>query len=125
MLDGPEKGTFLMILLKYLLKVAKMLEDGRFTSQRLIKFDEYKTKDNYLLLHNEIEESSAKYEKTYLDYIKHADVKIIRQVNTKFREFTLGSQPLTGEFYAKFRDYLAETLRTSSDALGRIVNDSR
>jgi hypothetical protein len=55
MLDGPAKSTFLMILLKYLLKVAKMLEDGRFTSQRLIQFDEYKTKDNYLLLHNEIE----------------------------------------------------------------------
>ena len=50
-----------MVLLKYLLKIAKMLEDGRFTSQRLIQFDEYKTKDNYLLLRNEIEESSAKY----------------------------------------------------------------
>lgn len=92
-----------MVLLKYLLKVAKMLEDGRFNSQRLIQFDEYKTKDNYLLLHNEIEESSAKYEKTYLDYIKHADVKTIRQVNNKFKEFTLGSQPLSSEFYSKFR----------------------
>jgi hypothetical protein len=53
-LPPADKNTFLMVLLKYLLKVAKQLQDGRFTSQRLIRFDEYKVKDDYSLLHNEI-----------------------------------------------------------------------
>ena len=114
-----------MVLLKYLLKVSKMLQDGRFTSQRLIKFDEYKTKEPYAFVHNEIEESSAKYEKTYLDYIKSADVKTIRNVNGRFREFTLGSQPLNSDFYAKFKQYLDEIVKPSCEALNSIVNDSR
>ena len=52
MLPKVEKSTFLMVLLKYLLKVVKMLQDGRFTSQRLIKFDEYKAKDHFAFVKN-------------------------------------------------------------------------
>ena len=95
LLPREEKSVFLMVLLKYLLKVIKLVQHSRFTSQRLINFDEYKSKDHFGLVRNEIEESSAKYEKTYLDYIKHADVKTIRQVNARFKEFTQGSQPLS------------------------------
>ena len=52
LLPKEEKSTFLMVLLKYLLKVVKMLQDGRFTSQRLIKFDEYKAKDHFAFVRN-------------------------------------------------------------------------
>ena len=91
-----------------------MLQDGRFTSQRLIKFDEYKAKDHYSFVRNEIEESTAKYEKTYLDYIKHADVKIIRQVNANFKEFTQGSLPLSQDFYNRLNQYFKTTIKSSA-----------
>ena len=45
LLPSEQKGAFLMVLLKYLLRVARMLQDGRFVSQRLIRFDEYKAKE--------------------------------------------------------------------------------
>jgi hypothetical protein len=66
LLPPEQKNMFLMVLLKYLLKIARTLADGRFVSQRLIRFDEYKVKDHYALLQQEIEETAAKYEKTYL-----------------------------------------------------------
>jgi hypothetical protein len=53
-LTDEARNIFMMVLLKYLLKVIKMLEDGGFNSQRLIKFDEYKTKDHYALIQEEI-----------------------------------------------------------------------
>ena len=114
-----------MVLLKYLLKLGKMLEEGRFNSMRLVRFDEYKAKDHYSLIHREIEESSAKYEKIYLDYIKYADVKVIREVNHRFREFTMGSHPLGPDFYAKLGEYFQQTTKTSNEAVAKIVNDSR
>ena len=114
LLPKEEKNTFLMVLLKYMLKVVKMLQDGRFTSQRLIKFDEYKAKDHFAFVRNEIEESSAKYEKTYLDYIKHADVKTIRKVNAEFKEFTQGSLPLSQDFYTRLNQFLKDTIKNSA-----------
>lgn len=39
LLPQEQKNMFLMVLLKYLLKIARTLSDGRFVSQRLIKFD--------------------------------------------------------------------------------------
>lgn len=79
------KASFLMVLLKYLLKQVRTLADGRLHSQRLTRFDEYKAKEHFTLLQEEIQESAVKYEKTYLDYVKHTDVKTIRSVNGKFK----------------------------------------
>lgn len=81
-----------MVLLKYMLKTIKTLQDGKFTTKRLIKFDEYKTNDEYGIISAEISEYSAKYEKTYLDYIKAAKIDILRNVNNKFPEFTKSFQ---------------------------------
>lgn len=85
LLPADLKATFLMVLLKYLLKQVRTLADGGLNSQRLVRFDEYKVKEHFTLLQEEIQESSVKYEKTYLDYVKHTDVKTIRNVNAKFR----------------------------------------
>ena len=48
-LANDSKAGFLMVLLKYLLKMAKTLSSS--PSKRLVKFDEYKAKEHYLLLH--------------------------------------------------------------------------
>lgn len=74
-------------MLKLLLKIIKTLEDERFTTQRLIQFDEYKTGTQYELLLEEIKDYSSKYEKTYIDHIKASDITTIRNVNQKFPEF--------------------------------------
>lgn len=50
-----------MVLLEYLLKLIKTLEDGRLNSRRLLKFDEFKTTDTYNLLQREINDYSASY----------------------------------------------------------------
>ena len=52
-LPPDQKDAFLMGLLKYLLKLVKTL--GNAPSQRLVKFDEYKAKDHYQLLHQEMQ----------------------------------------------------------------------
>ena len=52
LLSSDEKNSFLLVLLKYLLKTIKTLEDGRYRSQRFVRFDEYKTSEEFVMLHN-------------------------------------------------------------------------
>jgi hypothetical protein len=46
-------------------------------------------------------------------------------VNARFREFTLGGQPLTGEFYSKLKAFLQEVLKVNNEVLEAIVNGPR
>jgi hypothetical protein len=125
LLPAEVKATFLMVLLKYLLKQARQLADGQFNSQRLIRFDEYKAKEHFTLLQDEIQESAAKYEKTYLDYVKHTDVKTIRAVNLKFKELTNHTQPLNSDFFSRLAQFLAGVLKGANEGLGSIINHPR
>jgi hypothetical protein len=61
MLSAEEKKVLRMVLLEYLLKLIKTLEDGRLNSRRLLKFDEFKTTDTYNQLQREINDYSTSY----------------------------------------------------------------
>lgn len=54
--------------------------------------------------------SSEQYEKEYLEFIRHNDIKVIRAVNRKFPELSHNS-PLTARFYDNFRAFLVGVLQ--------------
>jgi hypothetical protein len=50
------------------------------------------------------------YEKEYLDYLKHLEVKVIREVNSKFSELCLRN-PFCKSFYLKLKSYFASVMK--------------
>lgn len=123
MLPAEEKKVLQMVLLEYLLKLIKTLEDGRFNSRRLLKFDEFKTTEAYNLMQRQINDYAASYEKAYLDFIKNTDVKTIRLVNQRFKEFTVTGRPLTTQFYLDFWNYLLPIVKKTDCLLNNIISD--
>jgi hypothetical protein len=58
-----------------------------------------------------------------LDFIKNTDVKTIRAVNHKFKEFTVTGRPLTSQFYLDFWNYLLPIVKKTDYLLNNIISD--
>ena len=78
------KDMFLLVVWKYLLKIMRFLCDKSANHLKLGNWQEYIQCKLYQQLYQEFTVSSEKYEKDYLEFIKHNDIKVIRAVNRKF-----------------------------------------
>jgi mRNA-degrading endonuclease YafQ of YafQ-DinJ toxin-antitoxin module len=97
-------------LFKFLLKVVRLLGDRGQNHFQLSNWQEYqqcRLHQDFLL---SITTTSEQYEKEYLEFIRHNDIKVIRAVNRKFPELSHNA-PLTARFYDNFRAFLAGVLQ--------------
>ena len=86
-------------------------------------FDQFKTTPQYALIHQDITDSLAKYEKDYLDLVKATDIQTIRNINTLFPELTRNSQPLGRPFFLKLKKYLQRIAKETARGLDAIIED--
>lgn len=61
LLPAQERSKLILTLLKFLLKTAKALEDGRFGAEKINNFDQYKASADYVQFLGEIRDCAAKY----------------------------------------------------------------
>ena len=73
-----------MTIYKYLLKSIKILGNKKVNSFQLKSWETFKVSKIYQNLHLKFTEYAVRYEKEYLDYVKHSDINSIRAVNRKF-----------------------------------------
>jgi len=100
LLDQTMKQFFWMTLFKFLV---------RYVHETEKKSEAIKATCNKNL-YNEIKELALRYEKEYLDYLKHLEVKVIREVNNKFSELCL-KNPFCKSFYLKIKNYLVTVMK--------------
>lgn len=100
LLDQASKESFWMSLFKILLRLIHETEKKSET----IKLNINRT------FYNEIKELALRYEKEYLDYLKHLEVKVIRDVNNKFPELS-NKNPFNKTFYKKIQAYLNSVMK--------------
>jgi hypothetical protein len=101
---------FMLALFKFLLKVVRLLGDRGQNHFQLPNWEEYQQCRLHQDFLSSLTAASEKYEKEYLEFIRHNDIKVIRAVNRKFPELSHNS-PLTAKFYDNFRAFLAGVLQ--------------
>lgn len=97
-------------LFKFLLKIVRLLGDRGQNHFQLSNWEEYqqcRLHQDFLL---SLTSASEQYEKEYLEFIRHNDIKVIRAVNRKFPELSHNA-PLTARFYDNFRAFLLIVLQ--------------
>jgi hypothetical protein len=97
-LEENTKSMFMLTLFKLLLKILRLLCDKSNNHFQLSNWEEYQHCKLHQEFYSSIASHSEKYEKEYLDFIKHNDIKVIRAVNRKFPELCHNS-PLNIKFY--------------------------
>ena len=95
LIDQTSKKFFWMTLFKFLVRYVREVEKKSESFKKTRK-----------TLYNEIKELALTYEKEYLDYLKHLEVKVMREVNSKFSELCL-KNPFCKSFYLKLKSYFA------------------
>ena len=104
------KNMLMLSLFKFLLKVVGLLGDRGQNHFELTNWEEYqqcRLHQDFLL---SITATAEQYEKEYLEFIRHNDIKVIRAVNRKFPELSHNA-PLTARFYDNFRAFLLSVLQ--------------
>lgn len=66
------------------MKSIKLLENKKVNSFQLKSWDKFKTSKTYQNMHLQFTEYAVRYEKEYLDFVKHIEINSIRAVNRKF-----------------------------------------
>ena len=99
-----------MVLFKHLLRYVKLIEDSKTNNFGLTFWEKYRISSGYLNFHPEIKNYEKKYEKEYLDYLKNAEIIIVRAVNRKFPELSYTST-FSQNFYQQYKVYLISVLR--------------
>lgn len=97
-------------LFKFLLKEVRLLSERGQNHFQLSNWEEYqqcRLHQDFLL---SITATAEQYEKEYLEFIRHNDIKVIRAVNRKFPELSTNA-PLTAKFYDHFRAFLIPLLQ--------------
>lgn len=100
LLDQASKESFWMTLFKILVH---LIHDTEKKSEA-VKLNLNRA------LYNEIKELALRYEKEYLDYLKHLEVKVIREVNKKFPELC-NRNSFNKTFYKKVQNYLISIMK--------------
>lgn len=100
----------MLALFKFLLKIVRLLGERGQNHWQLPNWEQYQ----HCRLHQDfllsLTSAAEKYEKEYLEFIRHNDIKVIRAVNRKFPELSHNS-PLTAKFYENFRTLLVSVLQ--------------
>lgn len=92
-------------LFKFVLKEVRLLSERGQNHFKLSNWEEYqqcRLHQDFLL---SIIATAEQYEKEYLEFIRHNDIKVIRAVNRRFPELSTNA-PLTAKFYDNFRTFL-------------------
>ena len=76
----------------------------------LSHWEEYQQCKLYQQIYQDFTIDSEKYEKEYLEFVKHNDIKVIRAVNRKFPELC-SNNPLTSRFYDNFKQFMATIIK--------------
>ena len=111
---------FMLCLFKFLLKVVRLLGDRGQNHFQLSNWEEYqqcRLHQDFLL---SITSTAEQYEKEYLEFIRHNDIKVIRAVNRKFPELSHNA-PLTARFYDNFRAFLLSVLQEHTREINNLV----
>lgn len=99
LIDQTSKKFFWMTLFKFLVRYVREVEKKSESFKKTRK-----------TLYYEIKELALTYEKEYLDYLKNLEVKVIREVNSKFSELSL-KNPFCKSFYLKLKSYFASVMK--------------
>jgi hypothetical protein len=92
-------------LFKFVLKEVRLLSERGQNHFQVGNWEEYqqcRLHQDFLLA---ITATAEQYEKEYLEFIRHNDIKVIRAVNRKFPELSTNA-PLNAKFYDNFRAFL-------------------
>lgn len=83
-MEEEQSRVLMLTLFKLLLKIVRLLCDKGENHFKLSNWEEYQQCKLHQELYATFTQRSETYEKEYLDFIRHNDIKIIRTVNRKF-----------------------------------------
>ena len=67
---------------------------------------------------------ALRYEKEYLDYLKHLEVRVIREVNNKFPELC-NKNPFCKTLFKKIQAYLISTMKEVDKQLMDFIRNKK
>ena len=81
---GKRQINFYFDDLQILTEIDKNIGEQKGQQFPAKSWDTFKVSKSYQNLHLQFTEYAVRYEKEYLDYVKHSDINSIRAVNRKF-----------------------------------------